>query len=79
MNFEIIKLNDNQISDIENRLEIYDNHYMSEKLSGDINTGVMYEGELIAGACGCISAFKIFYVSTVYVDEAFKKKGLVVC
>ena len=33
-------------------------------------------GKLIAGLDACITAFKILYVSTVFVDEEYRRKGL---
>ena len=76
MKFEFIELNNKQVRDIEQKLEIYDSHYIKERLFGDVNVGVLYEGKLIAGASACISAFRILYVSTVYVNEEFRNKGV---
>ena len=33
------------------------------------------DGKLIAGLDACITAFKILYLSTVYVDEAYRLSG----
>lgn len=76
MDYKMIQLSGDQVSEIENRLERYDDRHIKDRRTGDVNIGVMYEGELIAGACGCISAFRILYVSTVYVNERFRKKGV---
>lgn len=76
MPYEVIELNESQIPDIEERLEAYDEKHISYKLSGSVCIGVTLDGELIAGAVGCMTAFRIFYVSTVYVDENHRGKGV---
>ena len=45
-------------------------------MSGGIQIGVEENGLLIAGLDACITAFKILYVSTVFVDEAYRRKGI---
>ena len=72
---KIIDLNENQISDIEDQLSAFDENYISYKIDGSIQIGIEKDGKLIAGLDACITAFRILYVSTVFVDEAYRRKG----
>lgn len=74
MNTRIIELNDLQVEDIENRLEQYDRQHMSDDISGNIKIGVVEDGRLIAGADASMTTFRILYVSTVFVDENYRKQ-----
>lgn len=74
MNTKMIDLNDSQLEDIENRLYEYDKKHMSNTVSGSIRIGVVDGDRLIAGADACMTAFRILYVSTVFVDEAYRNK-----
>lgn len=74
--FEIVDLSDDQTEEIEQRLYEYDKKHIHYSISGNISIGVLSDGMLIAGADGCMTAFKIFYVSTVYVDERHRGKGI---
>ena len=73
---EIIDLNEDQVEDIETRLSLFDENYISYKMDGCIQIGVEDNGRLIAGLDACITAFKILYVSTVFVDEEYRRKGI---
>ena len=72
---DIIDLKDEEIIDIENRLEEYDNNYITYSLDGRISLGIKENGKLIAGIDSCMTAFKILYISTLYVDEEYRRKG----
>ena len=72
---KIIDMNEEQIEDIEARLEAFDDAHISRKLNGCIQIGVEENGKLIAGLDACVTAFRILYVSTVFVDEAYRRKG----
>ncbi|MDR7870110.1 MAG: GNAT family N-acetyltransferase [Tissierellaceae bacterium] len=76
MNTKIIELNDSQLDDIENRLYEYDNEQMANKICGSIRIGVLDGDKLIAGADACMTAFRILYVSTVFVDEKYRNKKI---
>ena len=65
---DIIDLKDEEIIDIENRLEEYDNNFITYSLDGRISLGIKENGKLIAGIDSCMTAFKILYISTLYVD-----------
>lgn len=73
---KIIDLNEEQAEDIEERLSAFDENHISYKLNGSIRIGIEEAGRLIAGLDACITAFRILYVSTVFVDEAYRRKGL---
>lgn len=72
---KIIDLNEKQISDIEDRLSAFDEKYITYKMDGSIQIGIEEDGKIIAGLDACITAFKILYVSTVFVDEDYRRKG----
>ena len=72
----IIDLNEEQVEDIETRLSAFDQNYITYKATGCIQIGIEENGKLIAGLDACITTFKILYVSTVFVDEEFRRKGI---
>lgn len=72
----IIDLNDEQVEDIEERLEDFDESYITYKMDGEIHIGIEDDGKLVAGLNAYITNFKILYVSTVFVDEEYRRKGL---
>ena len=73
---KIIELNEDQVEDIEARLSAFDENFITYKMDGCIRIGVEDDGRLIAGLDACITAFRILYVSTVFVDEAYRRKGI---
>ena len=76
MEYNIVDLTEEQMEEIDSMLEEYDDSHICFKLDGTVNIGVFYDGNLIAGAGGCMTAYRIFYVSTVFVDESFRGKGI---
>jgi GNAT superfamily N-acetyltransferase len=76
MDVKIIELNDEQIEDIENRLEEYDRSHMALKMNGFIHIGALIDNKIVGGIDACMTAFKILYVSTVYIDEAYRRQGI---
>ena len=74
-NMKIIDLNKKQIEQIENGLDEYDNQNILHPLGGHIYIGIEEDNKLIAGLIADVTAFKILYVSTVFVEEAYRKKG----
>ncbi len=73
---EIIDLNNKQAEDIEERLDVFDEKYITYKLDGEINIGIKEGNKLIAGLYASMTAFKILYVSTLFVDEEYRRQGL---
>ena len=72
----IVNLNEEQVDEIETRLETYDENYITYKMNGSIQIGMEDGGKLIAGLDACVTTFKILYVSTVFVDEEYRRKGI---
>ncbi len=75
MDIEITDLSESQVEDLENALDAYDKNYITYKIDGSISIGILHEGTVVAGLDACMTAFKILYVSTVYVDEKYRRKG----
>ena len=75
MFMKIINLNEQQLENIEDKLNEFDEKYITYKLDGNIQIGIEEDGRLVAGLDACITAFKILYVSTVFVDEEYRRKG----
>ena len=72
---KVVNLNRKQLEDIESRLEEYDEKHITYRLEGEIHIGIEEEGKIIAGLDAEMTAFKILYVSTLFVDEAYRRKG----
>ena len=72
---KIIDLNEKQIENVENKLSAFDENYITYKIDGSIQIGIEEDGKIVAGLDACITAFKILYVSTVFVDEDYRRKG----
>lgn len=78
MNYKVIELDDSQVEDLENRLEQYDKNHITYEIPGEIKVGLVNEdNKLIAGADACMTAFRILYVSTVFVDEDYRNNSCV--
>ena len=71
----IIDLNEEQLEFIEDRLSEFDEQYITYKLDGSIQIGIEEDGKIVAGLDACMTVFKILYVSTVFVDAAYRRKG----
>ena len=72
----LIDLNEEQVEDITERLDDFDESYITYKMDGEIQIGIEDNGKLVAGLDACVTNFKILYVSTVFVDEEYRRKGL---
>jgi GNAT superfamily N-acetyltransferase len=72
----IVDLSEEQVDEIETRLETYDENYITYKMNESIQIGMEDDGKLIAGVDACVTTFKILYVSTVFVDEGYRRKGI---
>lgn len=72
---KLIDLTEEQTEDIESRLEENDRTYITYKLDGSIQIGIEKDGKLVAGLDACMTAFRILYVSTVFVDENYRRMG----
>ena len=72
---QIIDLTDEQVSTLENQLAEYDGTHMEVQLEGHISLGIMKDGQLVAGLDGCMTAYRILYVSTVFVKADYRRCG----
>lgn len=72
---KIIELNEEQTEYIEDKLNSFDESFITYKLNGSIRIGIEEDGKIVAGLDACVTAFKILYVSTVFVDEDYRRKG----
>lgn len=72
---KIVNLSEEQVEEIENQLSEYDEKYITCKTRGKIQIGIEEDGKIIAGLDACITAFRILYVSTVFVDVSYRRKG----
>ena len=72
---KIIDLDDKQVDYIEDQLSSFDENYITYKMDGNIQIGIEEDGQVVAGLDACVTAFKILYVSTVFVDERYRRKG----
>lgn len=72
---KILDLNREQVDEIEEKLEEYDEKHITYSLDGRISIGIEENGKIVAGLDACMTAFKILYVSTVFVDEEYRRKG----
>ncbi len=72
---KIVNLTDEQAEEIDERLEAFDEQYITYRMDGCIQIGIEEDGKLVAGLDACVTAFKILYVSTVFVDEEYRRKG----
>ena len=71
----IVDLTEEQVEDIENWLSDFDDSYITYKMDGCIQIGIEEDGKLIAGLDACVTAYKILYVSTVFVDQDHRRQG----
>lgn len=71
----LIDLSAEQTEQMEARLEEYDRNYITYRLDGSMQIGIERDDVLVAGLDACMTAFKILYVSTVFVDEAWRRMG----
>lgn len=76
MDYEILELNSEQTEEIDERLADFDKKYINYKLDGELSLGVKVGDRIVAGANGCMTAFHIFYISTVFVDEDYRGQGI---
>lgn len=72
---KIIDLNEEQLEYIENQLSSFDEKYITYKMDGSIQIGIEEDGKIVAGLDACMTAFRILYVSTVFVDADCRRKG----
>ncbi len=68
-------MTDCQVEALENALEAYDKEYIKYKIEGGVSIGLLDGETLVAGLDARMTAFRILYVSTVYVHEKYRRMG----
>lgn len=76
MSLEIVELNESQVNYIESQLDDYDKKYIRYRITGNINIGILKDNSIIAGVDASMTAFKILYVSTLFVDENYRRNNI---
>ena len=72
---KVVELNEAQLESLEERLSAFDDQFITDKMEGSIQLGIEEDGKIVAGLDACVTAFRILYVSTVFVEEAYRGKG----
>ena len=73
---KLVTLTEAQAEDIESRLDSFDEEHIRYRLNGRIRLGMEEDGRIIAGLDACVTAFRILYVSTVFVDGEYRRRGI---
>ena len=76
MELEIRELNDEEVEYIEDRLDDFNKDYIRYELQGRIRIGAFHGDRLIAGVDASMTAFKILYLSTFFVEEEYRSRGI---
>lgn len=72
----VVDLNEEQIGEIYECLAAFDRKFIGYRLEGSVNIGIESCGELIAGLNGYMTAFRILYIDTVFVEEKYRRQGV---
>lgn len=73
---ELIELTKRQAEELDNALSAYDDAHMPHPMEGSVRIGLEKGGRVVAGLDGCVTSFRTLYVSTVFVAEAWRRRGL---
>ena len=73
---KITDISEAQAGDIGERLDAFDRDHITGQIDGRVRIGAEEDGRLIAGQDACITAYRILYVSTVFVDEEYRRQGI---
>ena len=73
---KITDISEAQAGDIGERLDAFDRDHITGQIDGRVRIGAEEDGRLIAGLDACITAYRILYVSTVFVDEEYRRRGI---
>ena len=76
MNVKLIDLTEEQAEYIDAQLNMYDREYIKYRIEGGVQIGIEMEGVLVGGLNAYMSAFHILYVDTVFVAEAYRRRGI---
>ena len=73
---QLVSLTEDQVKDVESRLELYDYERFPLPRRGKVQLGIQKDGRLIAGVDAEMTSFRILYVSSLFVDAAYRRQGL---
>ena len=76
VNFNIKELDKDNITYIENQLENFDKKYITNEYNGGIYLGYYIKDNLIGGIIAEITTFNILYISTLFVEEKYRRQGI---
>ena len=76
MNGKVIDLTEEQSEYINEQLHMYDAQHIKYRLEGGVQIGVEMDGMLVGGLNAYMTAFRILYVDTVFVAEAYRRRGI---
>ena len=72
---KIINLSEEQECEVRYYLDEYNAKHIKYRLDGMLRIGLESEGKVIAGLIAYMSVYKILYVDTVFVEEAYRRQG----
>lgn len=72
---KLVELTEKQMEEINTALEEFDEERSNLNMEGNVTIGIEENGQLVAGLLAGMSAFRILYVSTVFVKEECRRKG----
>ncbi|WP_414052749.1 GNAT family N-acetyltransferase [Macrococcus animalis] len=73
---EFIKIDNDILTTIEDKLTEYDNNFIKYSNENKISIGIIDNGEIVGALDGQMTTFDIFYISTIFVDEKYRNKGI---
>lgn len=76
MKSTVVDLSEEQIETVCQSLADFDRNHIGYRLNGSVNIGIELDGRLIAGLNGYMTAFKILYIDTVFVEEEYRRQGV---
>ena len=76
---KLVDLSEEQVELVEEGLCAFDETHITYKMTGSIQIGIEEDGKLVAGLDACVTAFKILYVSTLFVEAEYRRKGYGKC
>ena len=74
--FRLESLNEENVRYIDRQLNEYDLEHIGYSMDGNVSLGLFDEEELIAGVDASMTAYRILYVSTLFVKESYRGRGI---
>jgi len=76
VSFQIRDIDADELAIVEERLAAFDAAHFPMPTAGEVSLGAYVDGVLVGGANGEMSSYRIFYVSTLVVDEQHRGQGI---